>query len=276
MDAVTAAAAVNLYPNSRTFSGNYALRFDMYLVVPATAVTEYALFGINHSGAKTNWFRNSASGVPAGTTFDGLFYGVETDAAALGDYALYTAPMSTNNNPTSLNSRNASTLGGVFKVPPFAYAGAPANLSSSPNPAWADVEISQVGSLVSLKINNTVIFTTTNATAFTSGNIMLGLCDAYDSIGSTDGCVIYDNVRVVQLAATTAPEITDIRLLGNNVEISFTADSSDAPSAFGLQEASTVNGTFADVTAAITGTGGTYKAVRAIGAASAFYRLKRL
>lgn len=276
MDGNPAAAAVNLYPNSQTFSGNYALRFDMYLVVPATAVTEYALFGINHSGAKTNWFRNSASGVPAGTTFDGLFYGVETDAAALGDYALYTAPMSTNNNPTSLNSRNASTLGGVFKVPPFAYAGAPANLSSSPNPAWADVEISQVGNLVSLKINNTVIFTTTNATAFTSGNIMLGLCDAYDSIGSTDGCVIYDNVRVVQLAATTAPEITDIRLLGNNVEISFTADSSDAPSAFGLQEASTVNGTFADVTTAITGTGGTYKAVRAIGAASAFYRLKRL
>jgi hypothetical protein len=72
-----------------------------------------------------------------------LFYGVETDAGALGDYALYSAPTTANNNPTSLNSRNASTLTGVFKSPPFAYPGAPSNLSYPGMPTWADVESSQ-------------------------------------------------------------------------------------------------------------------------------------
>ena len=214
-----AAAALNLYPKNQTFSGNFALRFDMYLIIPTTATTEYALFGINHSGNQTNWFRNSTGGFtgvsPMGWTFDGLFYGVETDAGALGDYALYSAPTTAGNNPTSLNSRNASTLTSVLKAPPYALAGAPSNLSSSSTPSWADVEISQVGDLVTLKINRTVIFSYTNTTAFASGNVMLGHSDAYDSIGASDGGVIYDNVRVIRLAASAAAaNITSIVPVG--------------------------------------------------------------
>lgn len=213
------AAALNLYPKNKTFSGNFALRFDMYLIIPTSATTEYALFGINHSGTQTNWFRNSTGGFagvsPTGWTFDGLFYGVETDAEALGDYALYSAPTTAGNNPTSLNSRNASTLTSVYKAPPYALAGAPSNLSSSSTPSWADVEISQVGNLVTLKINRTVIFSYTNTTAFTSGNVMLGHCDAYDSVGASDGGVIYDNLRVIRLAASAvAANITGIVPVG--------------------------------------------------------------
>jgi hypothetical protein len=247
----------------------------MYLIAPGSAITEYALFGINHTGNQTNWFRNNAGGVPAGWSFDGLFYGVETDAAALGDYALYSSPTTTANGPTSLNSRTAASLTGVFKAPPFAYAGAPANLSASGTPSWADVEVSQVGSLVTLKINNTFIFSYTNTTAFTAGNVMLGHCDAYDSIGANDGGVIYDNVRVVQLPASTPPTITGIQIVGGNVEISFTADASDTPAAFTLQAAGTVSGTYGDVTATITGSGGSFKAVRAVSGTQQFYRLKR-
>lgn len=278
LDGDPVAAALNLYPNNQTFSGNFALRFDMYLIVPTGATTEYALFGINHSGNQTNWFRNSPGGVPAGWTFDGLFYGVETDAGAFGDYALYSAPTTANNNPTSLNSRNASTLTGVFKSPPFAYPGAPSNLSYPGMPTWADVEISQVGNLVTLKINRTTIFSHTNATAFASGNIMLGHCDAYDSIAASDGGVIYDNVRVVRLAATSRPNITRIQIVAGNVEIEFTAESSDAPTTFVLQESSVVNGTYADVVppATITGGGGSYEAVVGAGPSPKFYRIKRL
>jgi len=219
MEPSEAAAALNLYPKNQTFSGNFALRFDMYLVVPTVATTEYALFGINHSGNQTNWFRNSTTGFtgvsPTGWTFDGLFYGVETDAGALGDYALYSSPTTAGNNPTSLNSRNASTLAGVFKAPPYAFAGAPGNWFGSSTPSWADVEISKVGDLVTLKINQTVIFSYTNTTAFTSGNVMIGHCDAYDSVGAIDGGVIYDNVRVIQLAlSAVAPNITGIVPVG--------------------------------------------------------------
>lgn len=277
-DGEASAAALNLYPKGQSFSGNFALRFDMYLIVPSTAVTEYALFGINHSANQTNWFRNSGDGVPAGWTFDGLFYGVETDAAALGDYVLYTAPSAATNNPLPLQSRAASTLTGVFKVPPFGYAGAPSNKSITDSPSWADVEISHVSGLVTLKINGTVILTYTNSTAFTSGNIMLGVCDAYDSIGAGDGAVIYDNVRVVRFAASTRPRITDIALTGGNVEITFTAETSDTASAFGLQEAVVAAGPFNDVTASITATAtpGEFKAVRPASEPSRFYRVKRL
>lgn len=277
-DSSGAAAAVNVYPRGKSFSGNFALRFDMFLhvVVPNTVSTEYVLFGINHSGTKTNWFRNSPGGVPAGWEFDGVFYGIEADGAGLGDYANYSAPTTAANNPTSLGAgRSATTLTQVFKSPPWSVPGAPANNLSFGTPIWADVEVSQIGNLLTLKVNNTTIFSTINTTPFTSGNIMLGYNDAYDSIGLTTSYVVIDNVRVVRLPASSRPNITDIRLNGGNVEISFSAETSDALTAFGLQEAGTVNGTYEDVAASITGSGGSFKAVRALGGSAQFYRIKR-
>jgi len=70
----------------------------------ASATTEYALFGINHSDTKTNWFRNSTTtfnGVDsAGWSFDGVFYDVESDGSALGDYVGYSSPPTAGMNPT--------------------------------------------------------------------------------------------------------------------------------------------------------------------------------
>ncbi|OQB94411.1 MAG: hypothetical protein BWX84_00193 [Verrucomicrobia bacterium ADurb.Bin118] len=277
-DGVPAAAAINVYPKGKVFSGNYALRFDMYMIVGQAATTEYTLFGINHSGTKTNWFRNSAGGVPAGWTFDGLFYGVESDAAALGDYVLYSAPTTAGNNPTPLTpGRNASTLAQVFKAPPFAYAGAPANANAAASPSWVDVEVSQINGVVTLRMNKVVIFSYTNATPYTSGNIMLGYTDAYDSIGSPFAGVVFDNVRVVQFPATSRPAITGIVVTGGNVEITFTGETSDAAGAFGLQAAGTVTGAYGDVTATITVVSpGVFKAVRAVAGSEQYYRIKRL
>jgi hypothetical protein len=150
-DAVLAAAALNLYPKGQSFSGNYALRFDMFLIEnTSTGTTEYNLFGINHSGTKTNWFRNSTTGFngvdPAGWSYDGLFYSVESDGAGLGDYVGYSSPTTVNNNPTPLTPGvGASTLTGIFKSPPWTAGvgsgGAAANLYGSSTPIWADVEL---------------------------------------------------------------------------------------------------------------------------------------
>src|ERR1035437_8461520 len=106
------AAALNLYPNGQSFSGDYALRFDMCLIENSTSgQTEYAFFGINHSGTKTNWFRSSATGFtgvdPVGWSFDGLFYDVESDGADLGEYVGYSSP--TPAGPTA----NTITAGGT-------------------------------------------------------------------------------------------------------------------------------------------------------------------
>ena len=55
-------AGVNIYPKSKTFSENFALKFDMWLNYPGNAAgagssgsTEYAILGINHFGTEVNW-----------------------------------------------------------------------------------------------------------------------------------------------------------------------------------------------------------------------------
>ena len=215
--------------------------------------------------------------VPAGWTFDGVFYGVEADGAGLGDYMNYSSPTTAANNPTALSAgRVATTLTDVFKAPPWAISGTPANnLSRFPaTPIWADVEVSQIGNIITLRINNSVIFSYENTTPYQSGNIMIGYTDAYDSIGLPSSYVVIDNVRVVDLTQPTVT-ITAVKVVGGNVEIDFTGPASASASAFVLQEASAVNGTYGDVSATVTGSNGSFKAVRAVGGSQQFYRIKR-
>ncbi len=278
------AAALNFYPNGQSFSGNYALRFDMFLIQnTGAATTEYALFGINHSGARTNWFRNSTSGFagvdPTAWDFDGVFYAVESDAAALGDYVGYSSPTTAGRNPTPISpGRNASTLTHVFKTPPWTpgvgTGGAPANLGGSGTPIWADVELSHVNGVIRWYINHELIFAYTNTTGYGSGNIMLGYTDAYDSVGSGEGAVIYANARVISLAG---PTITGIVVNGGNVEITFTANTGDVVGQFNLQQSSPlVTGGYADTTSTISSLGGgVFKAVKAVPAANTFYRISK-
>ena len=217
------AAGLNLYPTGKTFSGNYALRFDMYLFEGSTATTEYSIFGINHDGAHTNWFRNSGNGY-TNSSYDGVWAVVEADASGTDDYILFTGPTVTNSGllgPTYRARAGAGAFSQIFKSPPFSpgdigVGGSPANrnyITYPQIPTWADVELAQVGNQVTLRINHSVILQYNNTAAATSGNIMLGYDDAYDSVGDSFG-VLYDNVRVVQLfppaivtqpANTTAP-----------------------------------------------------------------------
>lgn len=199
----------------------------------------------------------------------------------MGDYVVYSAPTTAGSNPTALTPGvNASTLTGIFKNPPFGGGlrpGAPGNSELSETPCWVDVEISQVGNVITLTMNRTPILSYTNTTPFTSGNIMLGYCDAYDSImaGNSPASFTTTSASSGWPAPTTPPNITGIRLAGGNVEIDFAADSSDTPSAFALQSADTVNGAYGDVSATITGGGGSFKAVRPLDGAQRFYRIRR-
>jgi len=275
-DATPTAAALNLYPIGQTFSGNFALRFDMFLDIDASgSSTEYALFGINHSGTKTNWWRSG--GVPPGWTFDGVFYAVETDAQSAPNFVNYSSP-NTNNNPTALTTGvNSSAFTANFKAPPWGVAGSPVNvLTNVPStPIWSDVELSKVNDVITLRINKTTIFSYTNTTGYTSGNIMLGYEDAFDSTGPIHNFVVYDNVRVISLAG---PVITAINRVGGNVQIDFTAGSADVPAQFALQSAAVVTGPYADTSATITSLGGgNFRATKPFdpNAPAVFYRVRR-
>ena len=126
-------AGLNLYPNGQSFSGNYALRFDMFLVVGGTtATTEYALLGINHSGNQTNWFRGPSTantpndGVGSTWSYDGLWVSIEADASGQDDYMMMSAPAASPSGiwgPTTYATVGATPFTGVFKAPPFFTGG---------------------------------------------------------------------------------------------------------------------------------------------------------
>ena len=172
-------AGLNLYPNGRNFSGNYALRFDMFLMVGGTTyTTEYALCGINHSGNQTNWFRGPSTantpndGVGSTWSYDGMWVSIEADASGQDDYMFMSAPAVAPSGvwgPTTYATLGATPFKSVFKSPPFFYGGvgggSPANAPGYPAPIWADVELSQIGKVVTLKINQSEILTYTNTVA---------------------------------------------------------------------------------------------------------------
>ena len=217
-------AAVNIYPKNQTFSGDFALRFDMWINYngPAgggTGSTEHGIFGINHTGDKVNWH--------AATSSDGLLFGVTGEGGSgLGtgatptDYTTYEgdlagSPLRFEDSQGGFLDRNGNgtfedevpsnaELNLLFPNPPFETAGAPGK-------QWVQVEIRQVGGVVTWLMNGYVIAEKTSALDWTSGNIMLGLMDVFSSIANprADNFIIFDNVRVVNLTGNPVrPRLT--------------------------------------------------------------------
>jgi hypothetical protein len=235
------AAGVNIYPLNVAFSNEYVLRFDMYQNFDSLAAgtTEHAIFGVNHSGARTNRAL-SANGLAGG---DGVWAAIESDGSASStgrSYALFGSTNDTVVPPfSSVSARSNDTF---FTTPPF--KGIP---GGAPSGQWVDVELSQTNQsgllVVTLKINAVTILSRTNNTAFTSGTIMFGYMDSFASIGGTNNFVVFDNVRVINLTLDR-PNIVAVRKNGANIEVDFTASVDDLPGAFTLESSTALPGGF--------------------------------
>ncbi|MBI5383220.1 MAG: hypothetical protein HZA90_00890 [Verrucomicrobia bacterium] len=270
---VASAAGVNIYPLGLSLSNEFALRFDMYerFSSAAAGTTEHSIFGLNHSGSRTN--RALTGGGLVGG--DGLWFAVESDGSASSSARSYALFASTNPAVAPpFSAVSARTMDPFFTAPPFLANGAPSG-------QWVDVEVTQTnlsGNLIiTWKINAVVILVRTNTTPYTSGTIMLGHMDSFNSIGSTSNYTIFDNVRVINLT-TTRPNITSIRRADANVEIDFTAGADDAADAFTLESSTGLpDGFDPDAGASITALGGGQ--FRAVSPNSAgpqrFFRIKR-
>jgi hypothetical protein len=254
-------AGLNLYLKNRTFAHNYALRFDLFLVEnssgTAQSKVENVLFGINHDGNHTNWFRNAVTGTSlpeSPTESDGLFFDIGADGNGGGgapyDFAAWSGPSWTNTvnvvGPTNFLAVLASNTRQIFKRPPFdsgtSFGGDPANtpiVGGFASPTWMEVEISQQetpnGNLISYKINNTVIMSYFNTsvthvkTNDVSGTIMIGYCDPWDDVangsaGSGEGCAIIDNLQVVAISPPVVAGPTDaLANIGGSATFAVTA-----------------------------------------------------
>lgn len=233
-------AAVSLYPTGKSFSGDYALRFDMWMnyngpAYGGTGSTEFSTFGINHVGDKVNWSDANAGGVGNVTSAsDGVWFAVTGEGGAADDYRSFvgdgfsTAIRSTDSIGGFLDRDNdgayeeeVSTepdtypLKQIFYSPTFESAGVPGK-------RWVQVEVRQrtndVGqAIVTWLIDGYVMAQHSNGSALglTSGNIMLGVMDVFSSIANprADNYVIFDNVRVVNLNGVPELPIVSVEAL---------------------------------------------------------------
>lgn len=270
------AAAVNLYPTNQTFSGDYALRFDLYLQYNTPSPTEHALAGINHSGLLTNRVNRSDTTGNSARGADGIWVAIENDGSANREWGAYTST-NAGSQPHLITNRTAAAVASLVTSPPYSVAGSPGNNISTANKGWADVELSQVGDTVTLRVNKNLIYRITNTFGFNSGTIMIGHNDQFDSVGSTDTFAIFDNVRVISLGSPTPPEITDITVSGGNVIIDFTTPSGGQPTDFRIESTPTLTPpNWAQETgAAIAPNGNGFRATLPANGEMRFYRVRR-
>src|SRR5665213_254791 len=263
-----AAAGVNVYPQGRSFSNNYAVRFSMNLSEGTTSTTEYNSFGINTYGTNCDWFASdvNASLGNATTNSDGIWYWVDSDTdgngTTLGFVQVAGAPLP-NTGYTVLTEVSALHFTNVSKAPPYnnVDAGSPADGFGQPANTWSDVEIKQFNGVVTLSINKTTLISYTNTAYANHGDVMLGYDDPYASVGTVassvapGAAVYYSNLRVVSLSG---PTVTRDRPSGSQILITFTIPDTDAtPASFNVQSASAL-GTptvFANTAATITQSG---------------------
>jgi hypothetical protein len=228
-------AAVNIYPRGQSFSGNFALKFDMWINYPggaygtgASGTTEYALCGIDHLGAEINW---DATNPPA---TDGQWFAVDGEGGSTRDYRDYLG------NPNGVETDlmgSASGLAAVihtssvfetlFSASRFESVGAPGK-------NWVAGEVDQTNGVVTWKLDGTIIAQRVNTSPFTSGDIMLGYMDIFPSIASplANAFILFDNVRVedwssppLQPPAIISAPQNQSALAGANVTFNVTATS---------------------------------------------------
>jgi len=224
-----ASESVNVYPQGQNFSGNYALRFNMYLSLYDNAFNtpglagparEFALFGVNHRGTNCIWRPDvTINGLNAPTNSDGVWFAVDASSGSItpADYESYTpGPLPNNaNGTTALPSRTstpASGVNGIFKHPPFPAVNVTAPTVSAPGGGepvnqWVDVSVEITKQTnVNLLMNRSQILTVplTNgvglSASYTNGTIMLGYQDPNANISDSSAFAYFSNVRVVELS----------------------------------------------------------------------------
>lgn len=225
-DDVADVAGVSAYPKGKSFSGDFALRADMWLgynggAFGGTGSTEYGTFGINHAGNKVTWDDANL------TDSDGVWFAVtgEAGTGTSGDYRAYeglagAAPVrlgvfdagfldrdgdGTPENEVNPDQLLTFPLKAILPAPPGETPGAPGK-------QWVQVEVRQRNGEVTWLINGFVIASRQNASGFNSGNVMIGNMDVFASIANPkeQNFAVFDNVRVVDLTGVAPLPVVEI------------------------------------------------------------------
>jgi hypothetical protein len=144
--------------------------------------------------------------------------------------------------------------------------------------AWHTFVVTKATNAVSWVIDGIPIATVPADSTPLSTNVFVGFEDVFAGVLSGNppmSFVLIENLRVETFVS--APIIiTNIRIVGGNVEVTFSGPATAVPGDFKLQSAFVVNGTYADDNSAnITALGaGLFKATTALNGPARFYRIR--
>ena len=221
------AAAINISPVGRSFSGDYRLRFDLWMnqngPFPAggNGSTQHGTAGIGTAGDRVQW-------TAAGSTADGQWFAVDgegqasdTSTTALNDFGAFSGTtyhaaasgVYTAGTASDTRGNGHAYYTGAFQGGQTAPA---AQQSAYPQQtgglavgtvgfAWRDVVISKTGSMVEWFVDGLKL-ATINGANFTANNIFIGLWDSFNSLSDNTNLsfALFDNVRV-ERSVTNVP-----------------------------------------------------------------------
>jgi hypothetical protein len=287
---LTVVSGISASPIGVSASGDYRLRFDVWInyngPFPAagSGSTEYLIAGIGVSETRTNVTTTAA--LPGAS----VIVGADGDGGSAGDYNVYlNGALQTATSIYSAASRNNSATYyqefGELPCPAIQKVNYPATQTDGLCPigtlgfAWHDAMLTKVGTNYTWTIDGLTIASLGYSTATVGSNVSIGYQDLFSGLSANQDVsfAVFDNVRVESLSVAT-PLITSISLInsGTEVQVDFTAGTSDVVGDFVLQATSDLTTAFADVTATITSLGGgQFRAVRAVAGPEQFYRIKR-
>jgi hypothetical protein len=261
-------AATCISPIGKSFTGDYRLRFDLWINVNICCVgsTEEATFGIGTAGNQVEW--NGP-----GSTADGYWFsvdgegGVSDTSTVQGDFAAWIgstmqSPASgvyasgTNSNAEGNNNAYYTTFfPGGQTAPQVQLQNFPTQAGSLAQGTigfgWHDVIVNKSGSNVTWFIDGIEIAAITNAT-LSASNIFLGYWDPFASLSDHRPVAfgLVDNVRV----EVPTPQMLAPTLEGFNMRVNWQGNGG---SSYVLQSATNLIGTnvFRDISPVITVSG---------------------
>ncbi len=222
-----ATAAINISPVGQSFTGDYRLRFDMWINAngpfPAggTGSTEHFTAGVGTTGNQVQWSSGSANGVWFAADGEGqatdtsatlpdwrAFVGTTLQAA---DSGIYVGGTESNIRGNGHPYYHGTFPGG--QTAPASQQSAHAQQTGSLAPgavgfAWRDVLISKTGNIIEWFIDGLKIASVTNA-PLAGNNIFVGYWDSFTSISDNAALSfgLADNVRVEHFVTNVPPYV---------------------------------------------------------------------
>lgn len=211
-----AAAGLSASPNGQLFTGDYELRFDLWINAngpfPAggTGSTQFASAGLGLGAPAVVWSGGAPAGVPwfgvsgeGGSTQD---YRAHVGGTQFGDASGVYAAGTTGEPRNSLNPFYTALFPG--QQPPLLQQGASTNQTGAVQDGaigfrWRDVAVRKEGTSITWSIDGNLIATINTATNVvqTDGNVTVGYFDPFASVTDAPqfSFGVVDNVRVNQV-----------------------------------------------------------------------------